>query len=140
MDYSPRRTRSRRTTKSDPSVVLPTAWYKFKKCKGVDLAQPGIYRWHIARVGSYIGKFKRISRPRRHYTRNITRLLNKLPYRKSNPAGFRYIHQKLADAHLRKRKITLIILENVSPAQINRREQELIAKFGSLNVPKYGKR
>ena len=141
MNYSPLRSRSRKGSipESDPSVVLPPDWYKYKVLKGVDRTKPGIYIWCIAGVGSYVGKFKRISRPTRHYTRNIRRLLNNLPYRRSNPTGFRNIHHKLAEAHLTKRAIKLIILENVPLPHINQRERELIAKHGSLNVPKLGR-
>ena len=122
-------------------ITLPSSWYHLVVRDGVDQGQPGIYEWHIEGVGSYIGKYGRIRRPTREYGRNVTRLLNRRPYRRANPTGFRRIHYELADAHTRRRKITLIILENV-PLLIdrNRREQELISDRGALNDPPYGKR
>jgi hypothetical protein len=127
---------------SEPSgiVVLPRDWYRYIVVDGVREDSPGIYEWQIEGRGSYIGKYKTINRPTRAYTRNVANLLNKRPYRLNKPDAFRRIHRELEQAHRDRRKITLIILENVDPADINRREHELIAERGALNDPPYGRR
>ena len=96
---------------------------------------PGLYEWQIEGVGSYIGKYKRISRPLKHYARNIKNLLRGKAYQKGKPSRFRRIHHELADAVRSGKAIRLIILENRSPADINQREQEQIAERGTLNGP-----
>jgi hypothetical protein len=119
---------------------LPDGWYDEVVAKGVDTAKPGIYEWHIAGVGSYIGKYKSIRRPTRHYGRNVSRLLAGEAYRLNKPTGFRRIHEALAMAYRERRPITLYILENVDPLRINQRERELIATLGALNEPPFGRR
>jgi hypothetical protein len=116
----------------DP-VPLPPDWYEYEVKKGVDTSKPGLYEWEIEEVGSYIGKYKRITRPTKEYPRNINNLLLGRGYRKKKPDGFRRIHRALAEAHIKKRKIKLIILENAQEPEINHRERELIAERGALN-------
>jgi hypothetical protein len=70
----------------------------------------------------------------------VSNLINHLPYRPKKRDGFRHIHRKLKSAHEDRKSITLTILENVPPSLLNRRENELIAERGSLNVPPFGKR
>ena len=113
---------------------LPRSWFEFRIADGADCSRPGLYEWHIEGVGRYIGKFKRINRPRKEYGRNVARLINGLPYRKGKPDGFRRIHVELAQAVRSGRRIELTILENPPLADINRRELELIAERGSLNA------
>jgi hypothetical protein len=116
----------------DPRTLLPEDWYTFVVAEGVDTKQPGLYEWHIEGVGSYIGKYKSIDRPKKQYSRNVQNLLDGKPYRKSY-AAFRRIHHELAEAHKSEKKITLTILENCSPEEINARELLLIKERGRLN-------
>jgi hypothetical protein len=109
--------------------ILPKDWHHYVVIHGVDVKKPGIYEWQIEGVGSYIGKYSDISRPTKAYGRHVTNLLNnKKAYRRSNPDGYRRIHRELIKAHLEGRRIVLTILENAEKANINRREQELIAE------------
>lgn len=103
--------------------------------EGVDTLRPGLYEWHIEGVGRYIGKYKRIRRPTREYWRNVVRLLAGRNYRKGEPDGYRRIHRELAAAFREGRAVTLTILENCPPGEIDRRERELIAERGDLNGP-----
>jgi len=121
--------------------ALPPNWYRETIESGVSPELPGIYEWRIEGVGCYIGQYTRVRRPRRHYSRNLTRMFAGLPYRKSKPDGFRLIHHALADAIRKRRTVTLILLENqVSKVDRNHREQELImerkaeAAAGGLRV------
>jgi hypothetical protein len=115
--------------------TLSDRWCEYLVCEGVDQKKPGIYEWKIDGVGSYIGKYRRISRPTKHYRRNVIRLMNGDPYRKGKPAGFRRIHLELEKAVRENRRIELHILENVAVAEINVREAELIKLRGTLNGP-----
>jgi hypothetical protein len=116
-------------------IKLPADWYEYVLRDGASEEKPGIYEWQIEGAGSYIGKYGRIRRPTKEYRRNVTRLLNCQPYRKSKPDRYRRIHHELALAHREKRKITLIILENVDPSHIDKRERALINLRGKLNGP-----
>jgi hypothetical protein len=122
------------------TVTLPEDWYAFVHVEGVDPDKHGIYEWKIQGRGSYIGKYTVFRRRRRQYRRNISNLLAGRPYRKGNPDRFRRIHRELKDAHLNGLLITLVLLENVDPADIYRREEELIAERGALNDPPFGRR
>ncbi len=113
------------------SLLLVEDWYTVRVLDGVDLNLPGIYEWTIEGVGTYIGKYTRISRPLREYQRNIAKIRLKHPYRPKNPEGFRRIHRALAEAQ--GGKVTLTILENVAPEILNAREAELIRERGTLN-------
>ena len=79
-----------------------------------------IYMWEIIDlngdlIGKYVGKAKGgTKRPYKHYKRNVKRLLAGLPYRKSNPNGYRKIHIALGNAVRNGFKIKLSILCNVS--------------------------
>jgi hypothetical protein len=42
----------------------------------------------IEGVGSYIGKYKHISRPTQHYSRNVSNILNNKPYRSAPSSAF----------------------------------------------------
>jgi hypothetical protein len=120
-------------------LVLPRSWYAYRVNDGVDEKQSGLYEWKIEGRGSYIGKYKRITRPTKEYGRNVTKILEKRPYRSGNRDGFRRIHHELAEAHRDGRKIILIILENPRESEINRRERELIAERGALNNSPHGR-
>lgn len=119
------------------SPPLPADWFTFVVADGVDCKLPGIYEWRIDGRSdrTYIGKYTRISRPKRAYSLNVAHLLANEPYRKSSPKGFRRIHRALAEAKSQGCSITLTILENPPLAGINRREQELIGERGTLNGP-----
>ncbi|TIV95596.1 MAG: hypothetical protein E5V85_20430 [Mesorhizobium sp.] len=112
---------------------LPPNWYSYVLTENVDETRPGIYEWHIDGVGSYVGKYTWISRPKKEYERNVVKLLSGRPYRPKKPGGFRRIHRELLDAHRLGRAITLTILENVDPGLLTLRERELIAERGTLN-------
>ena len=107
--------------------------FVFVVADGVDLTRPGIYEWRIEGVGTYIGKYKSISRPQRAYARNVANLLAGRPYRKTKPDRFRAIHHALAEAVRRRCFVTLTILENAPPWEIDDRERKLIAERGTLN-------
>jgi hypothetical protein len=115
------------------SISLPKDWCSYTVNPGVDTDLPGIYEWNIEEAGSYIGKYGRVRRPTREYRRNVVRLLNKKPYRKGKPDGYRRIHLELERAWRDGRRIELIIVENVSAEGIRQRERELIAIRGTLN-------
>lgn len=112
---------------------IDVGWFEIEVEPGATLDRPGIYEWRIEGVGSYIGKFGSKSRPLNHYRRNVARLLDGRPYRKSKPDAFRHIHHALAAAVTAGTPVTLKILENPSATDINRRELELIALRGALN-------
>lgn len=81
--------------------------------KGVDPEQPGLYVFNIEGTGTYVGQYSDPGRFLRQYSRNVRKLINKEPYRKGNPDGFRQIHRELAKAvRGRKRKISLTLIEN----------------------------
>jgi hypothetical protein len=121
--------------------ALPEGWeYKYDHVSGADPDKHGIYEWKIAGRGSYIGKYTVFSDRCRDYRRNLSNLRAGRPYRKSNEDGFRRIHRELSDANLKGLSITLVLLENVDPSDINRRKRELIAERGALNDPPYGRR
>ena len=116
-------------------------WYRYCLTDGVDEGLPGIYEWAVEGAGIYIGKYTGIDRPKLRYGQNVARMLAGLPYHiKSNPTGYRRIHHALKAAHLEGRRITLTILENVSPEKLHAREAELIAQRGELNDPPFGRR
>jgi hypothetical protein len=110
----------------DELFDLPADWFGYICNEGVSEDKPGIYEWKIGGVGCYIGKYSRISRPKKEYGRNIVRLLNKLPYRKSKPNDYRSIHRALGEAVENRIHIELCILENVGPSKLNARERALI--------------
>lgn len=120
-----------------PAITLRRGWYTYLP-GSVDRTRPGLYEWHIEGVGSYVGKYTRISRPEREYSRNLIKMLNGWPYRPKFPDKFRRIHCALRDGYDRGARITLTLLENVEPSDLSRREAELIAERGSLNVPPFG--
>ncbi|MGQ3214770.1 hypothetical protein [Shinella sp.] len=110
-------------------------WYTCEISSGVDVNLPGIYEWKIEGVGSYIGRYTRRSRPFKEYERNVLKLLNGRPYRPAKPDKFRAIHRALFAAHTEGRHITLIILENCAPSELNEREAVHIIDRGVLNGP-----
>jgi hypothetical protein len=112
-----------------PAVEIP---------EGVTLDKPGIYEWAITypdgSIRRYVGKYTRRSRPMREYRANVERILDKRPYRKASPEGFRQVHRELATAASEGRAIVLTILENALPEDLNRREQALIReRVATLN-------
>lgn len=106
----------------------------------MDRTKPGLYEWHIEGIGSYIGKYTRISRPEREYANNLLKMLNGWPYRPKHPTKFRRIHRELKSAYDSGARITLSLLENVELADLSRREAEAIAERGALNEPPFGRR
>jgi hypothetical protein len=109
-----------------PTIEIP---------EGVTPDKPGIYEWAITyadgSIQRYVGKYTRRSRPMREYRANVERILDRRPYRKGSPEGFRYVHRELAAAASEGRKIVLTILENALPEDLNRREQALIRERGA---------
>jgi hypothetical protein len=116
-------------------MMLAKDWCAVVIASGVDCLKPGIYRWEIEGAGVYIGKYTRIRRPTKEYRRNVVRILKRLP--SHHPDGrFRRVHHALAEAVKEGRRITLTILANAEPADLNRREQEFIRSEGAnLNGP-----
>ena len=123
-----------------PLIRLPECWHHETVLDGVDPDKPGLYQWIIEGVGSYVGQYTRHSRPRREYGVNVTRLLNRLPYRKATPEGFRTIHWHLAAAVVARRRIDLVFLENGERPALNDRERAIIRERGELNDPPFGRR
>ncbi len=105
---------------------------------GTDGTEPLLYMWeiHDAKTGElrgrYVGKSVRGSgRPRKHYSRNVRRLLASMPYRKGHPDGFRKVHRALAMAVLNGDRITLTLLRNVRAEEdINEVERAAIEAMG----------
>ncbi len=101
----------------------------------INETDPLIYLWSLSfgdRTRKYVGKAIRGSkRPLTQYSRNVKNLLSGKPYRKGNPNGFRLVHRAMADCVRDEGKITLRLLENVDPDQINVRERELIQLHNS---------
>ena len=92
-----------------------------------------IYMWEIFDrknnlKGVYVGKAKSGSkRPLKHYKRNVNRLINDKPYRKSKPDGYRKVHKALAKAVKNNEIIKLTLLCNISSFEnINDIEQNHI--------------
>src|SRR5665213_3240216 len=105
--------------------MLTSDWCKVVVAENVDCSRPGIYRWQIDGTGVYIGKYTHIRRPTKEYRRNVIRILKQLP--SHHPDGrFRRIHHALADAVKDGRCITLTILANARPDELNRVEQSYI--------------
>jgi hypothetical protein len=109
--------------------VLPEPWFEYSVADGVDERKPGIYQWTIEGVGSYIGKYSHIDRPKKQYGRNVENKINVRPYRRSNEEGFRRIHEALAEAVKKNRKIQLRILQNADPVELNACEQAFIRQL-----------
>jgi hypothetical protein len=88
--------------------------------KVVDDASPLVYMWEIRShhdeviyrdVGRSLNGAKR---PREDYQRNVANLRDGLPYRASNPDGFREVHRQLYQASLEGFAIRLYLLRNVA--------------------------
>ena len=110
---------------------LPKFVYTLVVRDGVDVRCAGIYLWEIEGGEKYVGKYKKISRPTRHYSRNVARLLAELPYRIGKPDEFRRIHRALGEAARKGPKVTLTILANADwGVELNRFETKMIAELG----------
>ena len=103
----------------------------------VDEARPLIYLWEVSDdlhvVYRYVGKADRGAlRPRKHYTRNVRNLLAELPYRPSDPDGYREVHRQLAAATGNRHSVvTLRLVRNVEPGEdIYRVEREEHERYG----------
>jgi hypothetical protein len=107
--------------------------------EGVDLKSPLIYMWEIRDhrgevIGRYVGKAKGGDRrPRRHYKRNVDKLLQGLPYRRGNPDGYRRVHRALADATRAAHNIVVTYVRNVACHEnIDTVEQHYINHYNCL--------
>jgi hypothetical protein len=102
---------------------------------GIDETAPLIYQWDVTiggRTHRYVGKAKNGSgRPRRHYARNVGRLLAGKPYRASKPDEWRRVHRVMAEAVRCGGAIRLHLVENCQAADINSRERHWIAALGA---------
>jgi hypothetical protein len=116
--------------------IFPNRAHPYEVAEGVKPSLPGLYLWQIDGIDSYVSKYRHVSRPTKHYARNVRNLLADKPYRKGKPSRFRRIHHALADAVRAGRTVRLIILENVPVGDINRRERAVIKERGcALNGP-----
>jgi hypothetical protein len=116
-------------------MKLSKGWCMEVLGPAVDPRKAGLYHWHIEDGGTYIGKYTSVRRPRKEYRRNVQRILDqRLSH---HPDGkFRRIHHALADAVKAGKRITLTILINGDPADLNCLEQEFIrSERPSLNGP-----
>lgn len=105
----------------------------------MDPKRPLIYLWEIMdRDGEvchrYVSKaFRGANRPCKHYRRNVTRLLQGLPYRKGKPEAFREIHHRMADAVRSGYTLRLSFLCNVAADEnINSLERRWQQHFGLM--------
>ena len=86
----------------------------------IDPTKPLIYLWEILDFYGevcyrYVGKASRgANRPRKHYRRNVNKLLLGHPYRKNRPDKFRLVHRKLAEAVKGGHTIRLLFICNVA--------------------------
>ena len=107
-----------------------TNWYFIVRADGTE-ARPGIYDWRIIHSDGtqscYIGRFTDASRFK-SYERGIYRLLNGLPYRPSNPTGFRKVHHHLAAAVRKSLRVERRIVENCLTDRLNEQERHWIAR------------
>jgi hypothetical protein len=112
------------------STTMKSDWYLIIRDDGSD-GLPGIYDWRIhhsdGTQSCYIGRFTDASRFK-SYERNVHRLLNDLPYRPSNPTGFRKVHRYLLAAVRNGLRVELRIVENCPTDRLNEREQHWIAR------------
>lgn len=111
-------------------------WHHLVVHPGVDPKASGLYEWHVADVGIYVGKFTRWRRPFREYALNVERLLSGRPYRRADPVGFRRIHRVLAGAVRSGRRIELHMVENAPRSELAARELARIRERGTLNATK----
>lgn len=109
--------------------VLQKDWFTEELVPNVDASLPGIYQWRVNGYSIYVGQYSRSNRPRRHYSQNLSNLLNGLPYRKGKPDKFRQVHHDLKRAYIAGSTITLRLIENhLAKDERNKRERELIAQ------------
>jgi hypothetical protein len=98
-----------------------------------------IYSWSIfdrqtgELKGRYVGKAKGGSgRPRKHYRRNVVRMLADGRYRLNKPTGFRAIHIALGEAVTAGDRIVLSFLCNIrADEDINQIERQYILSEGA---------
>lgn len=94
---------------------------KFVEVEGnINTSLPLIYLWEVVNPDEevcyrYVGKASGgAGRPRRHYRRNVNKLLLGRPYRKSKPDGFRSVHHHLAEAVTQGLTLRLSFICNVA--------------------------
>lgn len=105
---------------------------------GEDEARALLYQWEILDgegrlVGQrYVGKSSGGSgRPKRHYRRNVERLLSGRPYRRGKPDEFRAIHRAMAEAVRQGWRVKLTLLRNVEEGKdINEAERRAQDEYG----------
>ncbi|WP_028946718.1 hypothetical protein [Synechocystis sp. PCC 6714] len=116
---------------------------EFIEVKGdVDPTRALIYLWEIINLNEqneqvlyrYVGEASQgADRPRTHYSRNVNKILQKRPYRKSKPDDFREIHRKMAEAIKNNHAIKLSFLCNVQDNEdINDLERKWQQHYGLL--------
>lgn len=87
----------------------------------VDDSVPLVYMWEIRNhrgevIYRDVGRsLNGATRPREDYRRNVANLRDNLPYRASNPNGFRDVHRQMYQASLEGFPIRLYLLQNVAP-------------------------
>ncbi len=79
----------------------------------VDPHSPLLYKITISGAISYIGCANSARRPKSAYSRNLERMLQGKPYRKSNPDGFRSVHRRIFEAAKAGETIVIALLRNV---------------------------
>ena len=109
-----------RSTVSENRNVSLSLQFQFEP-GDVDQQSPLIYSWAIfdpeGRVRyRYVGKSEPgAQRPLNDYARNVSNLLNGLPYRPQKPDKFRIVHKRMADAVEWSWPIVLNLIRNVHP-------------------------
>jgi hypothetical protein len=106
----------------------------------VDDSAPLIYMWEIRdHQGNVIYRdvgrsMNGAKRPREDYQRNVKNLKNGLPYRPSDPEGFRGVHHELYLAEQEGFVIRLYLLQNVAVGEdINEAKRQACARY--LSTP-----
>jgi len=114
-------------------VVLKSPWYIYVVGEGVDVRKPGIYVWTIKCRGSYVGRYKSITRPTREYADTLRKMLQEDRRRKGAQGVYRRIHYELKSAYEEMRPITLTIRVNANASESERIERELVAEYSAVN-------
>lgn len=116
-------------------MIVPS-WISIIHDPQTDLARAGVYHWTIG-PETYVGKATCLRSRLREYLNNARKLERGLPYRRSNPAGFRAVHRALDSARRRGLAVEWRVLECCSPGLplLERERHYIKALKPTLNGP-----
>lgn len=103
-------------------------WWSLDVSLGCDMASAGIYEWRLDGFGVYVGQSKRLVSRIREYPNNVRKLIAEAPYRAGKPYSYREIHHHLRQACDSGAAVSVTVLENCDPADLNTRERYWIAR------------